>query len=49
MDKFTKHKLDELLDDLTGLVVAKKFNDEEQKVVLETIDSLHALVEEQSF
>lgn len=46
MDTKTKQKLDDLLDDLTGMVVENKFNDSEQKVVLRAIDDLHDLIEE---
>ena len=46
MDSKTKQKLDELLDDLAGMVVENKFNEKEQKVVLGAIDDLHELIEE---
>ncbi|MBO9492102.1 hypothetical protein J7384_17200 [Endozoicomonas sp. G2_1] len=46
MDSKTKQKLDELILDLSRMVVENKFNEKEQKVVLSAIDDLDELIEE---
>lgn len=40
----SKQKLEDLLDDLTGMVVNNSFDESEQKVVLTAIDELHELI-----
>lgn len=39
----SKQKLEDLLNDLTGMVVHNSFDEDEQEVVLSVIDELHEL------
>ena len=43
MDIKTKEKFENILDDLTAMVVNNLFDEGEQSVVLDAIDTLHEL------
>ena len=43
MNSKSKAKLDDILDDLTGMVVNNLFDEDEQAAVLSAIDELHEL------